>query len=245
MNSSEVKRILAAYRPGFDDDPVDPEISAALDCAQKDPELRDWLEVQQTFHESVGTALRGIPVPPDLKTRILREQKIVPLWRKPQWLLMAACLAAALAIAALWLVRPNENESFVGFRSRMVSFALREYGMDIVTNSATQIRQYLRGKGAPDYVLSAGLQKTPVMGGGKLSWQGHPVSMVCFSLPKQQILFMFVMDQGALRRGQAPGNAPEVEPFKTLTTASWERDGKVYLIAAKDQAAIERSLPQP
>ena len=83
----------------------------------------------------------------------------------------------------------------------MVGFALRHYRMDIVTNDAQQVRQFLKSRGAPaDYALPAGLQATPVMGGASLSWQDAPVAMVCFDLTTNKILYMFVIDAAAIRR---------------------------------------------
>ena len=63
----------------------------------------------------------------------------------------------------------------------MVSTALREYRMDIVTNDMRTLRHALQAKGAPaDYELSQGLETMQLTGGAALTWRNHPVSMVCF-----------------------------------------------------------------
>jgi hypothetical protein len=244
VNNEQVKRILLAYRPGSQDQ-KDPEVAEALAAARHDPELEGWLEQQEAFHKVIGTGLRNIAIPADLKERILNQRKIiVPLWRRPEFLLAAACLALAMIVSAFWLGRSSEDETFRGFRSRMVGFALREYRMDIVTNDLVQIRENLRKLGGPvDYALTPGLQKTPAIGGTRLSWQDNPVSMVCFALPKNQTLYMFVMDRAAIARGGVPGATPEWAAFSEITTASWSQDGKLYLLAAADPVVLKNDLP--
>jgi hypothetical protein len=273
VNKEQVKAMLLACRPGTRD-VEDPEVADALQATRQDTELHAWLERQAIFHESVRTELRELPVPADLKARILRQHTaarpesaighdtesdrpdgwlarhrsssvIVPIWWRREVLLAAACLAFALVVTVLWFRPTGEDESFAGFRSRMVGFALREYRMDILTNNLDRVRAYLREHGTPaDYVLTAGLEKTPVMGGASLSWQNHPVSMVCFNLPQNQTLYMFVMDEAYLQGRKALSPDAVLQPAHGIMTASWSRQGKVYLIAAPvDQAVLKNKIP--
>ncbi len=239
MDSTEAKRILIAYRSEFDQ-PPDPEVAAALELAQADPELRIWLAQMQEFHRAMRADLRSIPVPSGLKARLLTQQKkVIPLWRRPEVLLAAACLTVGLFLSILFLRPQPEDESFGGFRSRMVSFALREYRMDILTNNATVVRQFLKEHGAPaDYALTPGLQARPVKGGARLAWHTNPVGMVCFNLPKNETLYMFVMDKTAIQTNDLPGAEPVLAPVHGIMTASWSRAGRVYLVAAADPAVL-------
>ncbi len=242
MNLNDAKRILIAYRPGSNDD-RDPEVAQALELMRTERGLQVWLEEQAAFHRTMRAALRSIPIPADLKERILAQRKIIaPFWRRPETLVLAAaCLALALVVSALWVKRPGEDRSFAGFRARMVGFALREYRMDILTNDLVQIQEYLRREARPwELNLTPGLQATPLMGAASLSWQGQPVSMVCFSLPRKEILYMFVLDQTALRTGRIPDPQPHLEPIRGIMTASWSADGKVYLIAANTDESTLR-----
>lgn len=244
MNSFEAKQILTAYRPGSSDE-RDPEVIQALSFVRAQAELALWLEQQIAFHRAVRGGFEAIPVPSGLKARILTQQKtIVPLWQRPAFLLAAACLVAAFVLVALQFRRPSEDLTFDGFRARMIGFAQRVYGMDIVTNDLQQIRQYLARKGAPaDYALTAGLQTMPAKGGAYLSWQSKPVSMVCFELPKDDTLYMFVMDEAKIPAGPVPGPAAKIETVQGITTASWSMGGKVYLLAAHDPEVLRRSAP--
>jgi hypothetical protein len=245
VNREQVKRILLAHRPGARPD-GDLETEEALAVAQHDPELRSWLEQQHAFHDALRAELRSIPVPPGLKSSILAQDKVIamPIWRGPWFLLAAACLALTLIISGLWIVqRSSEDLTFDGFRSRMVGSALREYRMDILSSNEKQIQKFLQASNAPaNYVFTKGLQSMPLKGARAMQWQNHPVSMICFALPKGETLYMFVMDQAALREGKLPQASPEIEPTQGIVTASWSQDGKVYLIAASDRAELEKSL---
>jgi len=83
VNSLEAKQILIAYRAGRTD-ASDPEVAEALRLAHRDPFLRQWLEQQRAFHGAMEARLREIPVPGDLKNRILSRAKTiqVPVWRR-------------------------------------------------------------------------------------------------------------------------------------------------------------------
>ena len=169
MTRDDAKRILLIYRPGGQDDP-DPAMADALAQVRQDPELRDWFNAHLAFQNAVRESMRALPVPPGLKEEILGQRiKIVPLWRRSEWIQVAACLVLTGIIAGLsvrWFTREPEEQTLEVFRSRMVGFALRVYRMDIETNDLAQVRQFLRSQGAPaDYALTPGLQATPVKGG--------------------------------------------------------------------------------
>src|SRR5262249_22980561 len=147
---NEAKRVLLAYRPGLHDRD-DPELAEALELARQDAGLQSWLQDQMAFHESMSAQLRAVTPPPGLRERILASRKIVavPSWQRTELRLAAACLAAAVVIGALFARSHPKEETFTRFEARMVGFALRVYGMDIVTNNLAQVQQYLRSRGAP------------------------------------------------------------------------------------------------
>jgi hypothetical protein len=246
MTSQEAKRALLAYRSGTRDG-EDPEMAVALQQAERDPELRAWLQAQTRFQTAIRDRLRASPVPAELRERILAERKIVrPLWARPEILLAAACLAAALVLVGMLFSRSTEETSLAGYRSRMISFALRQYRMDIVTNDLQQVRQFQQTQGSPsDYVLTPGLQATPVMGGASLPWQGKPVSMICFNLTPKKIAYMFVIDAGNLQPGEVPGPQPVFTPSNGVMTATWRSGRKVYFLAADADRTTLEKLAQP
>jgi len=115
--------------------------------------------------------------------------------------------------------------------------------MDIVTNSEPAVRQFLASQGAPaDFLLTPGLEKMPVKGGGRLSWQNQPVAMMCFSLPNNETAFMFVMDRSTIAKEPTE---IEVTPGKNLSSVAWSKNGKVYLVAAAERPEVLQSLIAP
>jgi hypothetical protein len=67
------------------------------------------------------------------------------------------------------------------------------------------------------------------------------VALVCFTPPKAQTLYMFVMNESAIRR-KAPGPTPILQSVNGITTAHWSRDGHVYLLAADPNPVDLRKL---
>ena len=150
MTPSQAKDILLLYRPGTADS-QDPQIIAAIGAARQDPELARWFERHCAFQSAMRAKLRQIEVPLHLKTALLVQQKIVrpPIWwQRPVWLSAAAAVLLFLGLAGLWLKTANANR-LANFQARMVSTALREYRMDLVTNDMRQLRQFISGRGVP------------------------------------------------------------------------------------------------
>jgi hypothetical protein len=231
MNAIEAQTILLAWRPGHGD-LRDPEVADALELVRRDPAMKDWLERHSDFQRAVAKSFQEIPVPGDLRARILARSNIVApasWWRKPGWLSAAAMLALLLSLAAWWVRPPSENSLSV-FRSRMVGTVLRQYTMELETNDLVQIRSYLNRRGAPaDFVLPGKLGRQPLLGADVLSWRGERVSMVCLESPVRDTLFLFVVD-----RTSVDGTSPNITDFKQvnkLMTASWTQGGRTYVLA--------------
>jgi len=255
MTANEAKEILVAYRRGSGDE-ADPQVAEALRLAANDAALRSWLEAQAKFQGAARGHMRGIQAPPHLRGSILRalvaeevEKVVTPRSRMGPWLAWAAALALIIGGTFLFL-RPRPDASFAAFRSRMVNFALRTYEMDIVTNNPVAVRQFIAAHGgASDFKMPVNLEKIPVQGGGRLTWQNHPVSMICYTLPAKETLFVFVIDRNAAP-AQAPSAEAQFKSEKRLNTVSFSRDGYSYLLAANAPADTLLTLasgspPQP
>lgn len=201
--------------------------------AGNDPELDQLRKESAEFNARVHHALAEIPVPPELREQILARRKIVPLsgWRRHQALLRIAAAFLILGTLVVVFRRPgSEDKTFAGFRTRMVSFALRQYSMDIHTNQFAAVQSHLASHGAPaEFSLPPGLAARPVVGGASLEWQGKPVGMVCFKAIGGETLYMFVITST-----DAPGSRDfEASPQKTLGTVTWRSAGKTFLITGQ------------
>ncbi len=235
MTTAQAKQVLVLYRPGGKD-ADDPDVAAALQQVNQDPELKAWFNDHCAFQAAVRGKFRQIEVPDTLRSRLLAESHIVrpPIWwRQPAWIAAAAAVVLLAALAGLWS-RSQTSDGFADFRARMIRTALRQYRMDIVTNDLQEVRQFMANRGAPaDYVIPAKLAALPLTGGGLLQWRNHPVSMVCFDRGDHQMLYLFVLDRSAVR--DAPPVAPAVSRVSRLVTASWTRGGRAYLLAGPEE----------
>ena len=208
------------------------DAESSPEAAEGDAAGAQLQQHSEQFNARVHQVLAEIPVPPDLRDQILARRKIVtvPYWRTPRAIAMAAALAFMATGLLFWTTARfrGEDRTYTGFRSRMVGFALREYRMDIHTNSLAGVQKYLAQQGAPaQFSLPPTLAQTPVKGGAALTWQGQPVSMVCFD-KLNTTLYMFVIEHGA-----APVTNRVVAPFKTVATATWSADGKTFLLTGE------------
>jgi hypothetical protein len=245
MNRLAAKRILLLYRPGAAD-PADPAMAEALELARQDQELNRWFEQHCAFQTAMRAKFRQIPAPDHLKQRLLAQPKIVRLqvwWRNPVWLAAAASIVGLIGLAGLWL-KPRTPDRFADYQARMVRAALREYRMDLVTTDLKQVRQFMAANGAPaDYVLTRGLERLQLAGGGLLRWRSNPVAMVCFNRGDDQILFLFVMNRAAVK--DPPPVTPRVAKVNKLLTASWSSNNQTYVLAGPEETDFVRKYLQP
>jgi hypothetical protein len=237
------------YRPGVGD-VQDPQLTAALECVERDPELARWFEDNCAFHEAIRAKLKQIPIPAGLKEQIISERPADHArvwWRQPTILVAAAVLALLLGLASLWL-RSEPEDRFSVFRRMMVRTALRTYAMDLETNDLKQIRAHLAQRQAPaDYVLPQPLERTPSAGCVALTWHDKPVSMVCFRsgrpLPAgtKSDLFLFVIDRADVT-GEPVLDSPQFHKINKVMTASWSQGDKTYLLAARGDESFLRKF---
>ena len=240
MNRAEAQRVLLLYGPGTADTD-EPEMLEALDLARHDPDLGQWFDQHRAFQKAMKAKFHQIEVPAHLRTSILvATQAAKPVitqprrsWRSPLWL-AAAAIALLACLSGLWLRPPAANQ-FANFRARMVSGALREYGMDIKTTDMRLVRQELASRGAPsDYVVPRGLERLRLTGGGRLTWRSNPVGMVCFNRGDNQMLFLFVLKRSALK--DPPPATPRLAKVNELLTASWTHGDETYVLAGPEEA---------
>jgi len=249
VNRDQAQEALLLYRPGSAD-AHDSDFAEALELAQHDAPLGRWFVDHCATYGTIQDRLKQIAIPAGLKEQILAEQtaqlKVVTIprssWLKPV-LAIAAVIILLLSIASRWLPLGTDNEST--YRNRMVSTALRNYGMDIETNDMGQIRAFLAQKNAPsDYALPAELQKLECVGAVVLRWQDRPVSMICFrtgrplAAGETSDFFFFVTDLGSLAE-----SSPTLKQVNKLMTASWTAGDKFYLLATYgDEEFLRRFL---
>jgi uncharacterized membrane protein YbaN (DUF454 family) len=240
MTREEAKEVLLLYRPGTAD-AEDAQVEAAMEVARRDPELARWFGQHKAFQSAMRLKFREIEVPEHLKMAVLAGQKVIRpavWWQQPAWLAVAALFLLLLGLSSVWL-KPRVPDQFANYRERMVSTALREYRMDLVTNDMTILRQAIQAKGAPsDYEVTRGLEKLQLTGGAALTWRNHPVAMVCFDRGDRQMLFLFVLKRSAVK--DPPPAQPAVTKISELMTASWTKGDKTYLLLGPEDTEFAK-----
>jgi hypothetical protein len=184
---------------------------------------------QKQFNARVHDELAAIPVPTALRDQILARRKVIRItqWHRARSILPMAAALVLLAAGVFYWLRPKEDLTIAGFRSRMVGSAVRVYEMDWSTDDLSVLKQRLAAKGTPaEFTLPPRLAAVPLKGGKAYTWQGKPVSMVCFNWTPTEILYMFVL-------GETLADPATLQPqlVKKLNTITWEADGKTFLLA--------------
>jgi hypothetical protein len=252
VNSHEAKEVLLLYRPGTEDRD-DPEIAAALDLARREPELAHWLEEHCKFQEAMRGRFNEIPVPEGLKEQILSERPVQPQRHFPRRaVLVSAVVAAVTLVGGVWFLRrplPEDN-NFSSLQKWTPSLVLRGYpDMDLSTSDLAQIRSRLAKDGLADYKLPKPLQQQTTATGCKvLAWHEQKLSMICFNSgrnarPGQPDLYLFIIDQAAVRQAPATASPTFTQLTRHFTTASWSLGGKTYVLGANgDEAFLKKYL---
>jgi hypothetical protein len=252
MNNHEAKEILSLYRPGTADE-KDAAFDQARQLAKTDPELACWFDQHCEAYLVLRRKFQAIPIPPGLKEQILSERIIRrPVFRRYWGPLLAAAAVVALLIGINWGFHPLQSQTgrFAAYRKRMTETALRSYSMDSTATDLAMIRDFLRQKKAPaDYSLPSGLETVAVAGCVVSSWQGSPVSMICFKsgrpLPPgdQSDVWLFVTERKAVSEAPDPGSRVFARLNKAVT-ASWSDEKNTYLLAVVGDEAFLRKYLQ-
>lgn len=84
MTSKDASFLLGSYRPNGADS-TDPEFSDALAQAARDPALDQWFQDQRQFDSAIAAGLQSLPLPADLRSRILTGGRISRISRPASW----------------------------------------------------------------------------------------------------------------------------------------------------------------
>ena len=235
MNSRDAKQILFMHRPGVHEH--DPQVAEALQQAGRDPELAAWLQRQYALVAEMRVSWQAAPVPPGLAEVIRRRRRQTSAsWGKPI-LQLAAAVILLLGLGVYWLQQREQPARFADYRQAMAQLIQHGYRMSYLSDDADAVRQFLRANQAPaDFQLPPQAADTKLLGCATLSWNGNPVSLLCFRRPEAD-LWLFVSHRNALP--DAPPSSASIQAQAgNLHTASWTDGEIVYLAATRGESGL-------
>ncbi len=253
MTIQEAKLILHSYRPGGEES-ADPFFSEALELARTDDSLGKWFKEQQAFDAAMEKALQSEIPPATLRSSIL-AQKSAPLLphpkKKPLSLVWWVAMTASIMLfggVAMYLTGPNQpslgdeeapSMSVASFTRQALD--IKEQGKISIAMQSTdpeQLRKWLAERGAPaGFVIPPGLKGIPSLGCQSYTMGGTKVSLVCFTLGKNQIAHLFIVDKSA-RADASTQSHPELRSDDGLAFATWTSGGKSYVLTG-DNVSME------
>ena len=232
MTTAQAKEVLAAYRPGTEDE-HDPMFAEALELTHTDASLRRWFQESLRFDQAVRIQVARVAAPASVREAILTGAKIIrptPWWRHrlaPRELAAAAALLIIGAVAAL--VLGQRPVSFNEFRREMVDQA---WGPSPhVENKAASldaVRHYLASQNvSTNFTVTPTLAQSEVQGCSLLHWKGRLVPLICFSSEGKHVHLM-VLDRNLFP--DAPATSPQVDQWDSWRTASWSKGDHTYVL---------------
>jgi len=235
MDNREAKFILNAYRPGGQD-ASDPRFAEALEQARRDPVLERWLSEAIAFDAAMTDKLRATEVPPDLRESILAGVKVSRPLRSPfvKWAIAAALISMAIVGSLIWH-EPRKPSGLAGWQNRaldIVSALVRsESSFDAQSHNADELLAWLRVNDAPAaQTLPQELEKLESLGCKTFSWNGIPVSVICFTRPDGGLIHLVATNAVAPIKRTTKGQ-PELVQQGQWATATWREGDKIYMLA--------------
>ena len=234
MDNREAKFILGAYRPNGQD-AGDPRFSEALEQARRDPILERWFLDSLAFDAAITEKLRATEVPPGLRESILAGVKVSRPLRSPfvKWSVAAALVSMAILGSLIWHeTRPAHLTGWQSQALDVVSLLVRnKSSFDAQSHNADELLAWLRANHAPAaQELPDNLGKLPSLGCKRFSWNGIPVSVICFTRPDGGLIHLVATNAVAPIKRTTKGQ-PELVQQGQWATATWREGDKIYMLA--------------
>jgi hypothetical protein len=234
MDNREAKFVLSAYRPGGQD-ASDPRFADALEQVRRDPILEHWFSESIAFDAAITEKLRAAEVPPDLRENILAGVKISRPLRSP--FIKSAIAAALIAIAILGSLIWHETRPahLAGWQNQALdvvsSLVRNESRFDAQSHNANELVAWLRANHAPTaQTLPQNLDRLESLGCKTFSWNGIPISVICFKRQDGGLIHLVTANASGARDRALKGKAEFLQQAH-WATATWREGEVVYMLA--------------
>lgn len=225
----------------------DPEFAEALAQASRDPILKAWFEDQHRFDAAIAAHIQSVPIPADLRSRILAGGR---LSRPAPWLsarrlwAIAAMTMLFAGLGFLYLVESRaasdqwEDQAFAAL-SKLVA---GQEKFDAQSPSVAVLEQWLHSNGSPSATaLPSGLRRLASLGCKTIAWHGHPISIICFHGPGGELVHLAMMNRAALVN-PPPAGHPVYSTRDGWRLASWSQGEMAMMLITKAPESQLRAL---
>jgi hypothetical protein len=205
ITNESAKFVLNAYRPNGAD-AQDPVFRAALEQAERDPELAAWFKEQRAFDSLIAGKLAEFEPPASLYATILAGiSNRLPIHRfniRPLLALAAVLVLSATILVPRLIERGSPSKLIEQYqRANLTMLSSTPIPkLDFVTAEFSRTEEYLAEMKAPIAPsLPSSLRDLPTVGCKTLRWKGQELSLTCFQLPSGELLHVFVIDDKEFR----------------------------------------------
>ncbi len=245
MDNSQARALLGLWRRPEDND-ADPQLAEARQLSENDHALRQhWLDERQ-LDQAIAGKLEATSIPADLRARLL-ESRTVVRHRGFRWSRALAYAAAAVVVLGVffssWRGPFQPNVSLADYRDEMVGFIRIAPNLAMETHDLSHIQSWLAQKGNfSALTVPSHLQKMEPLGCRMLRFRGSDVALICFRRESDSLVHLFVVDRKTFPRLRS-SHDPIMGINGSWRTATWEKDGKVYLLTVQgDEDLLRRYL---
>jgi hypothetical protein len=246
MTNKDASFLLGACRPNGADS-HDVEFAEALALAGSDPELKGWFDDQRRFDSAIATRLQSVPVPPELRSRILTGARV----SRPEPWFTARRL---WAIAAMFLLFSGLTVWYsIGYMSRsggwedqalasLSQLVSGQENFDARSPNVADLQQWLRANGSPTVgALPVSLSRFASLGCKTVSWNGRPISLICFHGPGGEMVHLAMTERAGLENPPPMGH-PVYGTRSGWQTAAWSQGEMAMMLITKAPEGRLRAL---
>lgn len=261
MTNKDASFLLGACRPNGAD-ANDLEFAEALVQAERDPTLKTWFDDQRRTDSAIAARLKSVPVPADLRSRILTGGRLSQPGRPRPWFstrhfwAIAATIAVFVGLAS-WYTGTRIGtgaSSQIAATARPVSewqdqamatltqLVAGKAAFDAQSPKIADLQQWLHANGSPvASTLPGSVQQMASLGCKIISWNGHPASLICFHGPNGELVHLAMVDRTAIANPPPEGH-PIYGERNGWRMACWSQDGMAMMLLTKAPESQLRTL---
>jgi hypothetical protein len=237
MTNKEASFLLGACRPNGADS-GDPEFAQALAQAATDPALKTWMDGQRRFDSAIAARVQSITLPADLRSRILtggRVSRPAPSSIARRVWAIAAVVTLFAGIGAWFSIQTRRashewEDQALAVLGQLVSGQAQ---FDATSPDVAELQRWLGANGSPGKTpLPVSIQRLASLGCKTITYNGHPISIICFHGQDGELVHLAMTARSSLRH-PPPEGSPIYESRDGWNLATWSQGGMAMMLATR------------